>query len=281
MCIRDRLKGVALGATIIMVMGLIDDIRPIPAELKLIIEVLAVLILIRYGVMVSFLPNVLWGKIGEVIITVIWVVGITNALNFLDGLDGLATGLTAIAVGIFFVIAIQTNQLYLGYLTIALLGATLGFLPYNFHPASIFLGDSGSNFLGFTLASLAVMGGWAENSPVVALGVPVLVLGILIFDMVYITISRIKQRKVTNLKTWLEYVGKDHFHHRLLNMGLDERQVALFIYSIGLCLGLGAISLRSVSSNGAILLLLQASIIFLIITILMNPVRKNRENKKS
>ncbi len=271
------LKGVAIGATIIMFMGLVDDIKPIPSQIKLIIEMLAVIVLIRYGVMVSFLPNVLWGKIGEVIITIIWVLGITNAMNFMDGLDGLATGLASISAGIFFIIAIQTNQLYLAYLTIALLGATLGFLPYNFHPAKIFLGDSGSNFLGFTLASLAVMGGWAENNPVVSFGVPILVLGILIFDIIYITIARITQHKVTNFKTWLEYVGRDHFHHRLLNMNLSERQVAVFIYLISLCLGLGAIALRSASSNGALLLLFQATLIFIIITMLMNPVKKRSE----
>lgn len=274
------LKGVALGATIILLMGFVDDIKPIPAEIKLVIETLAVLVLIRYGVIVTFLPNVLWGKIGEVIITLIWVIGITNALNFMDGLDGLATGLSSIAAGIFFIIAIQTNQTYLAYLTIALLGAALGFIPYNFHPAKIFLGDSGSNFLGFTLAALAVMGGWAENNPVVSFSVPILVLGILIFDMIYITIARIKQHKVTSFKTWLEYVGKDHFHHRLLNMGFSERQVAFFMYSIALCLGLGAIALRSAYGNGAILLLIQATIIFLIVTILMNHVRKWRYFKK-
>lgn len=269
-----ELKGVALGATLIMVMGLIDDIRPISAKLRLIGQVLAGLVLIRYRVMVSFLPNVLWGRIGEAIITIIWVVGVTNAINFLDGLDGLATGLSVVAAGTFFIIAMQTNQSYLAYLTIALAGATLGFLPYNFHPARIFLGDSGSGFLGFSLAGLAVMGGWAENNPIVALTIPVLVLGISIFDMVYITIARIMQHKVTNFTSWIEYVGKDHFHHRLLNLGLSQRQTALFIYLISLCLSLGAIALRGASTDDAILLLIQATIIFLIITILMIAAKK-------
>lgn len=278
------LKGIMLGASFIMLMGLIDDIRSIPASVRLAVQVLTALVLIRYGVMVTFLPNVLWGKIGEIIITILWVVGITNALNFLDGMDGLASGLVVIAAGIFFVIAIQTEQLYLGYLTIALAGATLGFIPYNFYPARIFLGDSGSSFLGFSLASLAMMGGWAENNPMVALSVPLLVLGVPIFDMIYITAARIKQRKVTNFRSWIEYVGKDHLHHRLFNLGFGQRQVVFFIYMLSLCLGLSAVALTSTFTpplrarvgftNTAVLLLLQAALIFLVITILMHPVKK-------
>lgn len=268
------LKGVLLGATLITAIGLIDDIRPLPATLRLIGQLLAAGILIRYGVKVSFLPNTLWGEIGEVVITIVWVVGITNALNFLDGLDGLATGLSAIAAGVFFVIALQTNQPYLGYLTVALLGTTLGFLPYNWHPARMFLGDSGSSFLGFSLAGLAIMGGWAENNPIVALSIPILVLGVLIFDMVYITLSRFKQGKVKGFRSWIEYVGRDHLHHRLLKLGFSQRQTTLFIYLMSLCLGLSAIALASTFNKSALLLLSQAIIIFLIITILMQPLNK-------
>jgi len=272
------LKGVIIGASIIMLMGFIDDIKPLPAGLKLIGQILSALILVRYGVMISFLPNLWWGsKMGEAIITVIWVVGVTNALNFLDGLDGLAAGLTAIAAGSFFVIALQTGQTYLGYLTIALAGATVGFLFHNFHPAKIFLGDAGSGFLGFSLSGLAVMGYWAENDPVSALSVPVLILGVLIFDVIYITFSRIKKGKVTNFRTWIEYVGQDHFHHRLMKLGFSHRQAVVFIYLIALSLGLSAITLRQASAGSAVLLVFQAVLIFLIVAILMN-VNKGRQN---
>jgi UDP-GlcNAc:undecaprenyl-phosphate GlcNAc-1-phosphate transferase len=263
------LKGVVVGSTIIVLMGLIDDVRSMSATARLSGQVIAALILIRCGVAVTFLPNVPWGKAGEAAITILWVVGITNAFNFLDGLDGLATGLAAIAAGAFFVIALQTNQPYLGFLTIVLLGATLGFLPYNFNPAKIFLGDSGSAFLGFSLASLGVMGDWAEKDPLVSLSLPVLVLGVSIFDMIYITLSRIKHGTVTNFRTWIEYVGKDHFHHRLLNMGLTQKQAVLFIYAVSLCLAAGAIAITGTFYNGTMLLLFQATLIFLIISILM------------
>ena len=116
----------------------------------------------------------------------IWIVGITNALNCIDGVDGLAAGLIVIVSGTFFIIAYQTGQQYFAFLNAALGGACLGFLFFNFYPAKIFLGDAGSSFLGFMIASLAVMGEWAEKKPIVALSIPLLVLAILIFDMTYI-----------------------------------------------------------------------------------------------
>ncbi len=134
-----ELKGVVIGGTIILIIGLLDDIKHIPATWKLISQVLASSILILYGVKLSFLPSTWWGNAGEVLLTVIWVVGITNAVNFFDGMDGLATGLTAIGSLSFFVVALITGQQYLGFLTIALAGSCLGFLKFNFKPASIFL----------------------------------------------------------------------------------------------------------------------------------------------
>lgn len=186
-----ELKGVVIGGTIILIIGLIDDIKHIPATWKLISQVLASSILILYGVKLSFLPNTWWGNAGEVLLTVIWVVGITNAVNFFDGMDGLATGLTVIGSLSFFIVAEITGQSYLGFLTIALAGSCMGFLKFNFRPASIFLGDAGSTFLGFTLAGIAVMGGWAEKNPKVALSLPILILSVFIFDMIYITIARV------------------------------------------------------------------------------------------
>jgi len=170
-----ELKGVVIGGTIILIIGLIDDIKHIPATWKLISQVLASSILILYGVKLSFLPNTWWGNAGEVLLTVIWVVGITNAVNFFDGMDGLATGLTVIGSLSFFIVAEITGQSYLGFLTIALAGSCLGFLKFNFKPASIFLGDAGSTFLGFTLAGIAVMGNWAKDNPKVALSLPIII----------------------------------------------------------------------------------------------------------
>jgi UDP-GlcNAc:undecaprenyl-phosphate GlcNAc-1-phosphate transferase len=264
-----ELKGVVIGGTIILLIGLIDDIRKVSATWKLISQILASSILIVFGVKLSFLPNTWWGNGGEILLTIIWVVGITNALNFFDGMDGLATGLTAICSLCFFIVAAITHQAYLGFLTIALAGSCLGFLKYNFKPATIFLGDTGSTFLGFTLAGIAVMGGWAEKNPKVALSLPILVLSVFIFDMIYITIARVLDGKVRNLREWIEYTGKDHLHHRLVNLGLTETETVLFIYLIAACLGVSGINLKTIGDLKIYFELLQGLYIFIIIVILM------------
>ena len=269
-----ELKGVVIGSSIILIIGLIDDIKHIPATWKLISQVLASSVLILYGVKLSFLPNTWWGNAGEVLLTVIWVVGITNAVNFFDGMDGLATGLTAIGSLSFFIVAQITGQSYLGFLTIALAGSCLGFLKFNFRPASIFLGDAGSTFLGFTLAGIAVMGGWAEKNPKVALSLPIIILSVFIFDMIYITIARVWDGRVRSFKGWIEYTGKDHLHHRLVTLGFNETQTVLLIYLIAACLGLGGINLLATEELRIYLEFIQAFFIFIIIVILMITGRK-------
>jgi UDP-GlcNAc:undecaprenyl-phosphate GlcNAc-1-phosphate transferase len=264
-----ELKAVVIGGTIILVIGLIDDIKKIPATWKLISQILASGILITFGVKLSFLPNIWWGNLGEIILTVIWIVGITNAVNFFDGMDGLATGLAAICSLCFFIVSVLTHQSYLGFLTIALAGSCFGFLKFNFKPASIFLGDTGSTFLGFTLAGIAVMGGWAEKNPKVALSLPILILSVFIFDMIYITLARVSDGRVKNLKEWIEYTGKDHLHHRLVNLGFTETETVLFIYLIAACLGLSGINLRTDADLKIYFELLQGFYIFIIIVILM------------
>ncbi|MDI6839368.1 MAG: MraY family glycosyltransferase [bacterium] len=263
------LKGVCLGGTLLFVTGFIDDIKPIPASVRLLIQVIACLILARYGVMISFLPNVLWGKVGEFIITMFWIILIINAVNFFDGIDGLAAGMVAIVASFFLLVALQTHQSYFGYLGAALIGGCVGFLLYNFYPASIFLGNAGSSFLGFTLGALAVMGEWSTVG-VKALSVPLLIFGIFIFDMMFIIVSRIINKETKTLREIIEYVGKDHLHHRLLKLGFTYRQVVIFIYLISVCFGLGAMVLRtSLSLSNVLFLLFQAIVIFGLLTFLM------------
>ena len=274
-----ELKGVVIGGTVILVVGLIDDVRELSATWKLTAQILASGILIYYGVRLSFLPNNWWGIGGEILLTVIWVVGITNAVNFFDGMDGLATGSIAICGLSFFVVAQFTGQPYLGYLTIALAGSCLAFLVFNFKPASIFLGDAGSTFLGFTIAGIAVKGGWAEDNPKVALGLPLLILSVFIFDVIYISVSRIYRGQVKNIKEWIEYTGKDHLHHRLVALGLTETQTVLFIFLITACLGISGIILRATGDIVIYLDILQALLIFAIIVILMRTGRKSDQKE--
>lgn len=273
-----ELKGVVMGGTIILLVGLVDDIKKIPAVWKLLAQFAASSTLIICGVRLSFLPNTWLGNHGEIFLTIFWVIGITNAVNFFDGMDGLATGLTIICSISFFVVAFITNQSYLSYLTIALAGSSLGFIKYNLKPATIFLGDAGSTFLGFTLAGIAVMGGWAEKNPKVALSLPILILSVFIFDMIYITIFRIKENKIKNFREWLDYTGKDHLHHRLVKLGFSETQTVLLIYLVTACICISGIILKAGTDLRIYLSLFQGLIIFIIIAILMIAGRKLEDN---
>jgi UDP-GlcNAc:undecaprenyl-phosphate GlcNAc-1-phosphate transferase len=265
-----QLMGLIAGSSIIYLIGFVDDIRSLPATTRLIGQLAACLIVIRSGVILTIIPHSWPGwYIISAAITVIWLLGLSNAINFLDGVDGLATGMVMICAFLFFLIAWPTRQSYLAYVTIAVAGACLGFLPYNWKPARVFLGDAGSTFLGFLIAGLAVMGSWAHDNPTVAFATPLLILGIPIFDMIYTTVSRVRNGSVTTFKQWLEYAGRDHFHHRLMNLGFSEQQTVLFIWTLNLCLGLGATVIRDSGTRGSIAILLQSVIIFFIIVVLM------------
>ena len=159
----------------------------------------------------------------------------------------------------------------MGWFAVAIIGSCLGFLPYNFRPprsATIFLGDTGSSFLGFTLACLAVKGNWADNNPIISLSNPILIFWVLIYDMVHITVARIATGKVKGIKGWLVYVGKDHLHHRLAALLGSRSGSVCLVYLLSICLGLGAIVLRNARTVDALLLLLQATIIVIVFTFL-------------
>ncbi|MGH7406893.1 MAG: glycosyltransferase family 4 protein [Candidatus Methylomirabilales bacterium] len=267
------LLGILLGSALLVAVGMADDIRPVPAGLKLAAQVAATALVMASGLTLDVLPPALggwtWGA--NALLTLLWILGITNAMNFFDGMDGLATGLGAVTAFFLGVLAYQNHQPFLGWLAAATMGSCLGFLPYNFRPgrpASIFLGDSGAAFIGFVLAALAVKGDWAENNPVVALTAPLLVFGIFIYDMVYITIDRIWSGKVRSFKGWIEYVGRDHLHHRLEALFGGRAQSVLFVYGMSVCLGLAATVLRHADTRDALLLIAQGVIILLIVTIL-------------
>ena len=253
--------------------GIIDDFKEISAGVKLAAQMICTLLVMSYGVVLRVLPTDLGilGMIGNYLLTVFWIIGITNAMNFFDGMDGLAAGLGALISFFLCVVAFQTAQPFLGWIAVAMLGACLGFLPFNFRRkqnAAIFLGDAGSVVIGFILASLAVYGDWAQSDPVVALVSPVLIFWILIFDMIHITIDRIITGKVKNFKQWINYVGKDHLHHRLANVLGGRKQSVLFIYLLGLCLGTSALVLRNARPTDAVLLIIQACIMVVLITVL-------------
>lgn len=260
-------ESLLLAGSVIFLLGAIEDARGVPAIARLGVQVVAVVVLVRAGISITFLPPTWWGIACEWALTVLWIVGVTNAFNFLDGLDGLATGSAAIHAFFMGFYAATTGQAELAFLSFCLMGGALGFLPHNYKPhrrgasAEIFLGDCGSTFLGFMLASLAVMGDWAEHSPK-DLIVPVLILAVPIFDMVLTTVVRIADGSVRSFVEWILYTGRDHFHHRLLGIGMRNQEAVAIIYLLNVCLGLSAFLLKGTATSDAFLVLLQVAIVF-------------------
>lgn len=282
--IMDRgVMGILWGSTLIIIIGVVDDIIDVSAKIKLAVQVIAAGIIINSGVIIILFPKISpVGMAANMIITTLWLVGIANAMNFFDGMDGLAAGLSAIIAFFLLILSYQRFQPALGWLAVAVMGGALGFLPYNFKwnkGASIFLGDCGSTFLGFVLASLAVKGEWADNNPIVSLSAPLLIFGVFIFDLCYITVERIYSKKVASFSQWLKYVGKDHLHHRLEALLQSKKKSVLMIYLLCFSLGLGALALRYARTTDALILILQAVLILLIISILQIEGMK-RERRK-
>jgi UDP-GlcNAc:undecaprenyl-phosphate GlcNAc-1-phosphate transferase len=265
-----ELKGVALGATMVLLVGVIDDLRDLPAWLKLAGQVTAAMVAMGWGVTLHLAPNWLPGFVWiNVALTLLWFVTVTNAVQFLDGMDGLAAGLGAVAGVFFSIAAIQTGQRFLTFLSAALVGACLGFLPHNFRPggARIFLGDGGASFIGFTLAGLAVMGEWAENG-LVGLVTPTLILGVPLFDIAFVGIVRVLTGKVHGVREWLAYAGRDHIHHRFEALGFTRARCVFLILSISTTLGLSATLLERATPQAAVLILLQAICVLTLIAVL-------------
>jgi UDP-GlcNAc:undecaprenyl-phosphate/decaprenyl-phosphate GlcNAc-1-phosphate transferase len=227
----NQVAGILLGATLVSFLGLWDDRHPLRPGVKLAGQLLAALILVLTDVRVNATPW-LWLNI---VITLVWVVGITNAVNFLDNMDGLSAGIAGIAAGFFLLFAAMSKQYLVGVLAAALLGACIGFLFYNFNPARIFMGDTGSLFLGFMLAAVGIKLRFPDNSAFVTWMVPVLVLAVPIFDTTLVTISRLR-RGLNPLTT----PGKDHTSHRLARITGSTREAVLLCYLLGGICGMGA-----------------------------------------
>jgi UDP-GlcNAc:undecaprenyl-phosphate GlcNAc-1-phosphate transferase len=228
-----------LGATLVSFCGIWDDRWGMRPLLKLGIgQPLAALILVVSGIRINFLPH----PILNILVTIIWVVGITSALNLLDNMDGLSAGVATVASAFFLLLAAMSGQYLVGSLAAALLGACVGFLVYNFNPASIFMGDTGALFIGFILAAVGIKLRFPGRMDIVTWMIPVLVLGVPIFDTTLVVISRL--RRGLNPTT---HPGKDHFSHRLVAMGLSQREAVMAICLISGTLGMLAIFLTQAS----------------------------------
>ncbi|OLC40894.1 MAG: hypothetical protein AUH74_07135 [Nitrospirae bacterium 13_1_40CM_4_62_6] len=269
--LEDWMVAILLAGSLLLVVGIVDDAWELRARYKLAAQVGAAGLVIYSGKVLSLFPPGPVGETANVLVTLLWIVGITNAFNFFDGMDGLATGLAILLAFFMGMVAFQTEQAGLGWLAVAIIGAGLGFLPYNFRmkqPGYVFLGDGGSMFLGFTLACLAVKGNWADNNPIVSFSSPLLIFGVLIYDMIHISVERIMTGKVHTVNGWLDYVGRDHLHHRLERALGSRRATVATIFTLSICLGLAAMVLRKANTAEALMLLLQAVLIVMIVTFL-------------
>jgi UDP-GlcNAc:undecaprenyl-phosphate/decaprenyl-phosphate GlcNAc-1-phosphate transferase len=259
---------IIIGGVAYCLINILDDRKGLPAKLRFGLESVIALAVILSGIRLSFLPAGFWGDLGEILLTLIWFVGVTNAFNYQDGMDGLAVGSASINFFCFGLVLHWSHQDNLSFLSFILLGSCLGFLPHNFPRARIFLGDAGSTFLGFMLAGISVVGNWGEND-LVKICVPILFLGVPIFDMIFTTILRVQEGKVKTIVEWLKYGGKDHFHHYLTYLGFHATGTVIFIWTIILSLGLSGIMLFNNTAADALLTLCQAAIVFGVIGVLI------------
>jgi len=229
---------ILIGATGMSFMGLVDDRWGLRPLVKMGAQILAALLLYASDIYVGTFHH----PVLNLIMTVMWVVFITNAVNLLDNMDGLASGVSAIAAAFFALMCAFSKQYLVGALSVAVLAACLGFLFYNLNPASIFMGDSGSQFLGFILAAIGIKLRFPDNVTFVTWMIPPLVLGVPIFDTILVITSRLRRR--LNPATT---PGKDHTSHRLVRAGRTQREAVLTIYIASFVLGLAAIFVTQAS----------------------------------
>jgi len=277
-----ELKGVCLSALIVGVLSLWDDVRELSAAIKLAGQLAALGILMICDVHIDFAPDVWWGTALEYVVTAIWVIGITNAFNFLDGINGLASSLAVVTCLLMGLLAWHTGQMYMLFLCLALAGAAAGFLPDNARyqtSARSFLGDVGSTYLGWMMAAIAVMGDWSSEGAVRAYAAPLLIFSVMIFDMIHTTVSRISRGDVRNMREWIEYVGKDHLHHRLMDLGCSQKQTVLLVVSFSCLVGLGALALVKSPIVSVWLLLFQCLLFYIILAVLMGYAARPGRNK--
>lgn len=270
----NPMKGVMIGSMICLVVGAVDDLRGgVPAMIKLAALTWATLIMSLFGVQLK-----LFGYFPlDLFLTWLWIVGVTSAFNGIDNMDGLAGGIAVIVSAMYLAIALdahyaagtETSLSWFGLMAAGLIGANLGFLLYNFKPAKVFMGDSGSFFLGFILAALGVMGEWAD-SRVVACTIPLLILGVPVFDFTYILIARILKGETKTLRQVIEHCATDHLSHRLVWLGFTQRRAVLFIYLMAFALGLAGLMLRhSTRGFDSALGLAQGGAVVALIVVLM------------
>ncbi|MCX7748876.1 MAG: undecaprenyl/decaprenyl-phosphate alpha-N-acetylglucosaminyl 1-phosphate transferase [Clostridia bacterium] len=260
-----QLLGIMIGAIIIVGIGIIDDVKQLGAKIKLLFQIIAAVIVVLTGTKIGAITNP-FSEIGvsslsdyiAIPLTILWIIGITNAINLIDGLDGLAAGVASISsLSLFFVsvinIANDPRNIVIAIITAAVAGSTLGFLPFNFNPAKIFMGDTGATFLGFILGSISAQG-MMKSYAAITIAIPLLALGLPVFDTIFAVFRRLLSGKS------IMSADRGHLHHRLIDMGLSHKQSVVVMYTASAALGLCAIVLAEKGILSAIMLVIAISV---------------------
>lgn len=267
---KPKITALLLAATFIFFVGLTDDIKGIRARTKLLCQVAAAIIVYVFGIRITYITVSNWLTLNlgwfSLPLTILWIVGITNAVNLIDGMDGLAAGISAVACSMMVVLSIHFCQPVMAVIMLSLLGALCGFLLFNFNPAKTFMGDCGSLFIGFTLASASVMC-TAKSNAFVSLTLPILVLGIPIFDTLFSILRRFLSRRS------IFSPDLDHFHHRLLALGLGQRQVVIIAYAVTLLAGGLGMFMIITRDSGTIMIFVCVLLLLVIVFRVIGAVR--------
>lgn len=249
----DReVRGILIGATVIMVLGILDDALTLRALPKFAVQIAAAIIAVGHGCRIEHVMGATLAPWLSWVLSVFWIVCITNAINFIDGLDGLAAGVSTISAGSMLVIALilvpEGNSASSAILLAACVGACVGFMPYNFNPAKIFMGDTGSTFLGFILSSVSIYGLF-KTYAVISFAIPFLVLGLPIFDITFAVIRRVSRGQSPM------HADRGHVHHRLIDMGFSQKQAVAICYLLAAVLGFAAVVLTDSGELQALIFL--------------------------
>lgn len=274
--ITQEVRGILLGSIIIVITGVIDDIISLRAWTKFLIQILSAVIAVLHGVVINVVsnPNVFSSQEAIVLgwlaipLTVLWIVGITNSVNLIDGLDGLAVGVSTISCVTILVVALLVSEPNVALIVAALAGACIGFMPYNLNPARIFMGDTGSLLLGYVLATVSVLGLFKFYA-IVTFVVPVLALAVPLSDTLFAFCRRILHGQSPF------HADRGHFHHKLMDLGLNQKQAVAILYAISATLGLAAVVLTTKGSIRIALLILALLIGFVVCAFIRKSVHKH------
>ena len=234
------IPGIMVGCTLIFIIGAIDDLKELRASVKLAGQIVCASVVYGMGIRIEFVTNLfgpgnmIFGDIACFMMTVLWIVAITNAMNIIDGLDGLAGGVSAISALCIGYVAYIHGQYVPTVAMMVIAGAALGFLPYNFNPAKTFMGDCGSQLLGFSLAAFSILG-TVKGATIVVVIIPALVLGLPIFDTAFAIVRRLIRHQPIGM------ADKEHLHHRIIKAGFGQRRAVMIMYCISAIMGVVAV----------------------------------------